>query len=418
MFYFEQDINEYLKCQICNNKLKDPKLLPCGESICERCIPVETFDSKKQCILCHEEHIIPVSGLPSNKSLERILEKTPVELYRGRYHKELKEKSNKFKKEIDQIKEIIEQPKELVKNNCNLLREQVKMSYECAEAKLAKAAEKLIKQINDYETDCLERCEENKEFIISSKTKLESMETLYIHNLEYINKPLIDHEETKDKINTTINKLIDILYLKVDLNLMIFSDDHLEYRSNNEEELDTHLIGELYDSNLYGNFDSTNILSNEILIRAVYKVCGLLKQDKWRLIYRATKDGFNAKAFHSKCDGKYLTLTLVKTKEGYIFGGYSEREWASDGSEKYDIKTKIFSLANKNNEPLRLEMKNNLIKCDSNYGPIFGSGPNLCIKFDEPSTTNLDNSYTNMHCQNENFEVEELEVFQCYINLK
>jgi len=44
-------------------------------------------------------------------------------------------------------------------------------------------------------------------------------------------------------------------------------------------------------------------------------------------IYRASKDGFSSLAFHTKCDNHTNTLTIVKSKTGYIFGGYTNIPW-------------------------------------------------------------------------------------------
>ena len=40
----------------------------------------------------------------------------------------------------------------------------------------------------------------------------------------------------------------------------------------------------------------------------------------WKLIFKASKDGFSANAFHQKCDNKGKTITVVSAN-GYIFGG-------------------------------------------------------------------------------------------------
>ena len=41
------------------------------------------------------------------------------------------------------------------------------------------------------------------------------------------------------------------------------------------------------------------------------------------LIYQATSDGFQASNFHAKADGIANTLTIVKTTNENIFGGYT-----------------------------------------------------------------------------------------------
>ena len=48
---------------------------------------------------------------------------------------------------------------------------------------------------------------------------------------------------------------------------------------------------------------------------------------KWRLIYRASEHGYTAKSFHECCDDKEQTLIVIKSSEGWIFGGYAAQSW-------------------------------------------------------------------------------------------
>ena len=44
------------------------------------------------------------------------------------------------------------------------------------------------------------------------------------------------------------------------------------------------------------------------------------------LLYRASRDGWGASNFHSCCDNKGPTVTVIKSGN-CIFGGYTEHEW-------------------------------------------------------------------------------------------
>ena len=44
---------------------------------------------------------------------------------------------------------------------------------------------------------------------------------------------------------------------------------------------------------------------------------------EWRLLFRASREGFAASVFHSKCDNKGTTVTIVKMGVR-IFGGFTE----------------------------------------------------------------------------------------------
>jgi hypothetical protein len=45
------------------------------------------------------------------------------------------------------------------------------------------------------------------------------------------------------------------------------------------------------------------------------------------LLYRGSRDGYEADDFHAKCDDAPATVTLVKSTSGFIFGGFSDKSW-------------------------------------------------------------------------------------------
>jgi len=94
----------------------------------------------------------------------------------------------------------------------------------------------------------------------------------------------------------------------------------------------------------------------------------------WKLQYRATRDGFSGKNFHSKCDGIANTLTVIKSEHGNIFGGFTEKAWKSTGGCVADPKAFIFSLVNKENKPFKAVCTNSefAIYCRPFFGPSFG----------------------------------------------
>ena len=45
--------------------------------------------------------------------------------------------------------------------------------------------------------------------------------------------------------------------------------------------------------------------------------------------WRAQTDGWGASTFHSNCDGRSPTVTIIEVG-GYIFGGYTDKSWSSE----------------------------------------------------------------------------------------
>ncbi len=95
------------------------------------------------------------------------------------------------------------------------------------------------------------------------------------------------------------------------------------------------------------------------------------------LLYRATVDGFTSQAFHSKCDGKENTITIIKTDENSVFGGYASSAWNSSSKSIKDSNAFLFSLRRggvsfKDKFIIKKCDDKNALYGDARYGPIFG----------------------------------------------
>jgi hypothetical protein len=50
------------------------------------------------------------------------------------------------------------------------------------------------------------------------------------------------------------------------------------------------------------------------------------------LLFRASRDGWDANSFHKHCDAQGATLTVILERERrYVFGGYADAPWNSGG---------------------------------------------------------------------------------------
>lgn len=48
---------------------------------------------------------------------------------------------------------------------------------------------------------------------------------------------------------------------------------------------------------------------------------------KWLLCYRASTHGWDVSNFHSRCDGKNHTVTIIQVNLTYVLGGYTDIAW-------------------------------------------------------------------------------------------
>ena len=117
------------------------------------------------------------------------------------------------------------------------------------------------------------------------------------------------------------------------------------------------------------------------------------------LLYRGSWDGWKPSDFHAKCDNKGATITVIRSSDGFIFGGFADKSWKSSGRYCKSDKSFLFSLKSPSNEVGMAKMRINQNKCSyamvhkSSSGPVFGVGNDLYIKSDANSNSD---SYSNL----------------------
>jgi hypothetical protein len=108
----------------------------------------------------------------------------------------------------------------------------------------------------------------------------------------------------------------------------------------------------------------------------------ITKSSKGILLYRATRDGFNGEAFHSKCDGKRNTITIIKSHLNYVFGGFASSAWNSSFTRINDPNAFLFSLRRDGvsfKDKFNVNVAQYALIGYSSYGPTFGDGYDIFI---------------------------------------
>jgi hypothetical protein len=136
------------------------------------------------------------------------------------------------------------------------------------------------------------------------------------------------------------------------------------------------------------NFESA-ILSNESIVELI-NLCKFPLYQQWKLIYRATRDGFGASDFHSKCAKYQNSLVIIKSTSGNVFGGYTQQSWSGKFEYKADQNAFLFSFINELNKKVIIKCTDpfSAINATSKFGPTFGRGHDLHIC----SNSNIRNS--------------------------
>jgi len=100
---------------------------------------------------------------------------------------------------------------------------------------------------------------------------------------------------------------------------------------------------------------------------------------KRKLIYRTTRDGFNVADFHSKCDNLENSLVIIKSTNGNVFGGFTEQRWSNQNEFESDRNAFLFSLKTKKiRASAHFFGYSSCIRASNELGPSFGEALNIC----------------------------------------
>ncbi len=157
-------------------------------------------------------------------------------------------------------------------------------------------------------------------------------------------------------------------------------------------------------------------------------------QVKLHLLYRGSRDGFTAKAFHSRCDNVGPTVVVIQSHLGKIFGGFAAAAWTSDAQGIFvpNDRSFTFSITSKTQCNVCGSAKQQFaLYHHAGCGPVFGQGHDIHIANDcnLPTSGNYTNggeTYTLPYAVADKktfyagvytFAVKEIEVYQADIIL-
>ena len=144
--------------------------------------------------------------------------------------------------------------------------------------------------------------EHQKSVILSITLKFYNVIVDCLKNEKMINKKLIEANSDNGDADELINEM---RMMGIELN----------------DEMKEEIRG-CFDHSLFVNI--SNIIDNDEYDKYLQK---WTRCHKWKLIYTASKYGYTAKSFHEFCDNAKPTLVIIKSDEGYIFGGYTTQTW-------------------------------------------------------------------------------------------
>jgi hypothetical protein len=374
MYYETNQVNEILLCQYCQAQLEGPKLLPCGETICSFCVTSIQINSNIfDCLVCHQKHEMPKNGLPDNKVALKMLSVQPNRVSRGQAVDLFEKKLDEILKKYKLIKHSIENSTDLVKEHCIDLRSDVQLKTEEAIQQINDISSKIIEEIDEYEIELIGFNKTNSKSLDEFDSIASELISFHAVNIEYLRNHKIDEQIVEKSIEEATN-LIKKSELEIQKLKDIIFDGKIFIFEKNSAKINKSILGV---ATMTKNGMDSIILPETNQINHLITLCDFQTTKRFNLIYRASKDGFEASSFHLKCDKQPNTLIIIKSEHGNIFGGYTEQDWTPNDDWKTDKNSFIFSLINKDNKSLKIKCPDasKAISCHSNYGPLFGYGP-------------------------------------------
>ena len=310
----------------------------------------------------------------------------------------------------DSIKIIARENIDLYKGHFNLNNLQEKDRYFKMYDKIEDAYDDIITSFskNNYEL-----IKEGNHLIINLEIEVnykKNIISLILERNEIKNEDLIKslYEMASKYIKENSGLKSEIKYLKEKINIMgekiDFLYNHVKTKENYFDRV----------------FKKCRLLKDEKQVELVEKWISPSGFFKCKLIYDAKEHGDKVSTFHSLCDNKGATLTIISTSDNKIFGGYLSMSFSENSGWIHDEKAFVFSL-NYNEKYESLDTTYTFYG-GKDRGPTFG-GYNIEI-FDSflSIDKNRYNPYSgtyNFHerykgSKDQYFRVNELQVYQIY----
>jgi hypothetical protein len=408
-------------CSYCSKIFRDPIELPCQDSICrQHLLELQVVNEDKiKCNDCKQEFGVKENKFKSMKKFTKLIES---ESYLSdeeiKLKHELEESIGKFYDAFNQNKSKLES---VVFDHFEEMRVQINEHRDKLKEKIDEIALKLIEETTNHEEIYLKEAFSSFDQSKSLEKELNELEELFRNpnlSIETIREMQQKREDSLNKIRLKLNEINQVKY---------------DLRATNEFKPNSTLFNQneasFFGSNVLYEYLSMSLIKSQLLngeqqLSELIKLCEFSPNDKFTLLYRGTRDGFEPRDFHSKCDGHSNTLTIFKAKQSsFIFGGFTTADWDSSSGWKSDANAFLFSLTNKDNEPLKIKVSSKRLQyaiyCESDYGPTFGGEIRIA---NNPNTTKNSYSYLGKSYKHPQyaFGTKEADTFlagSCYFQL-
>lgn len=238
MFYKQDDIEGELKCQLCQKRFEDARILPCSESLCHMCIVnnLDGDDDKNRrfrCVFCGVAHVMPENGFIKNGLISKLAEKRAVEVRRGVLMDQLKSLLVDLDEKLIQLNADLNNPLEAIEQHCTSLRNQVELAAESIFLQIDKFKHEYLTQIDEYERTCVSGVQRVND--VKDINELEHIEEFRRKASALITQPEFEEELVRTHISSANDYLENLNSKLAEVNELNFNFREFEFTPNQVE---------------------------------------------------------------------------------------------------------------------------------------------------------------------------------------
>lgn len=210
----------------------------------------------------------------------------------------------------------------------------------------------------------------------------------------------ISHENSYEELKN------NNIYLLVDQNQLPFQESTIFSTDEEERQREIELIVEWISPSLLNLPNPPKVL-------------------RTKLVYKSEIDGDKSSTFHKKCDKLGPTITIIQTKDGYRYGGYTSVSWEGLEQPEFRADPDAFIFSFDTVKKYECLDPNKSITCFQSTGPNFGEGTILVPNnfhqdtnefYQWPSVYNLSEKDELTFGKNNKIEIREYEVYTIELN--
>jgi hypothetical protein len=250
MFYQAEKIESILICNVCENKMVDPRLLPCGKSVCHKCVDllVDTDKQKIKCQNCAKTHEIPDDGFSKNLALQKLLEFEAKEVLQSNHVVNFK----KFLEILDKTKQSIQSTLECgdatIRNHCEKVRNEMQLAIEQAHAKLDEIHKDFMDEIDNHEKECQAKFKTIQQNKVDIEKAINETNELLSQSNRLLNHFKIDQTELSKLFESARSLQTNLEQIKDGIQIEMFNESLLKFEK--QKSFDSNVIGKIVRQNI------------------------------------------------------------------------------------------------------------------------------------------------------------------------